>query len=183
MLRKGLLMVLKLLKKIKYNLRITQSYIYGKLFLKIDKIGKGFVTGFGIKKSKKNHVIIGNNVYIGHRVYLACDLDIGNDVLIASNVAFVGGDHRFNIKGKKIKESGRDIFVKIVIENDVWIGHGAIILKNLKIGKGSIIGAGSVLTKDVEPYSIYAGNPAKFIRKRFSTEINSNETNDENIIN
>ena len=160
-------MVLKILKKIKHKIRVTQSYLYGKLILKIDKIGKGFVTGFGIKKSKKNHVFIGKNVYIGHRVYLACDLNIGDNVLIASNVAFVGGDHRYDLKDKLIKDSGRNIVQKIVIENDVWIGHGAIILKGVRIGEGSIIGAGSVVTKNVESFSVYAGNPALKIKPRF----------------
>jgi serine acetyltransferase len=53
----------------------------------------------------------------------------------------------------------------------VWIGLGSIILSGVKVGTGSIIAAGSVVTKDVEPYTIVAGNPAKLIRKRFSNEI------------
>jgi acetyltransferase-like isoleucine patch superfamily enzyme len=58
----------------------------------------------------------------------------------------------------------------IVIEDDVWIGLGSIVLSGVKIGIGSIIAAGSVVTKDVEPYSIYGGNPAKKIRNRFDSE-------------
>ena len=57
------------------------------------------------------------------------------------------------------------------IRNDVWIGHGAIILPGLTVGNGSVIAAGSVVTKDVAPYSIVAGNPAKSIRNRFPESI------------
>lgn len=56
------------------------------------------------------------------------------------------------------------------IENDVWIGHGAIVMPGVTIGTGAIIAAGSVVTKDVAPYAIYGGNPAKFIRYRIALE-------------
>ena len=60
----------------------------------------------------------------------------------------------------------------LVIEDDVWIGHYAVILPNCKyIGRGSIIGAGAIVTKDVPPYSIVAGNPARLIRKRFEPDV------------
>ncbi|MEP7277990.1 MAG: DapH/DapD/GlmU-related protein, partial [Bacteroidota bacterium] len=57
-----------------------------------------------------------------------------------------------------------------VIEDDVWIGYGSTILSGVKIGRGSIIAAGSLVTKDVLPYSIYAGVPAKKIKNRFDNE-------------
>lgn len=56
------------------------------------------------------------------------------------------------------------------IENDVWIGHGAIVMPGVTIGTGAIIAAGSVVTKDVAPYAIYGGNPARFIRHRVALE-------------
>ncbi|WP_449401090.1 CatB-related O-acetyltransferase [Chryseobacterium wanjuense] len=59
----------------------------------------------------------------------------------------------------------------IIIEDDVWIGSNSVILSGVKIGRGSIIGAGSVITKDVEPYSIVGGNPAKILRKRFDQKV------------
>ena len=58
----------------------------------------------------------------------------------------------------------------VIISNDVWIGHGASILSGVQIGDGAVIGARAVITKDVEPYSIVAGNPARLIRKRFDDE-------------
>lgn len=61
--------------------------------------------------------------------------------------------------------------VSTVIGNDVWIGFGVVILPGIKIGDGAIIGAGAIVTKDVEPFSIVAGNPAKVIRKRFNDDL------------
>lgn len=60
---------------------------------------------------------------------------------------------------------------RIIIENDVWIGNRAIIMRGVKIGNGAVIGAGAVVTKDVEPYSIVGGVPAKIIRKRFNDKV------------
>lgn len=59
---------------------------------------------------------------------------------------------------------------RVLIGNDVWIGHGAIILSNVSIGDGAAIGAGAVVTKDVPPYAIVAGNPAKVVRYRFDPD-------------
>ena len=69
--------------------------------------------------------------------------------------------------------SNNDIFSKgdIIIEDDVWIGSNSIVLSGVKIGRGSIIGAGSVVTKSVPAYSIVVGNPAKVIKKRFTNQI------------
>jgi acetyltransferase-like isoleucine patch superfamily enzyme len=62
-----------------------------------------------------------------------------------------------------------------VIEDDVWVGYGAIIISGVRIGKGSIIASGSVVTKDVEPYSIYGGVPAKKIGNRFANDADLHE--------
>lgn len=60
---------------------------------------------------------------------------------------------------------------KVYIGHDTWIGHGAIIMPEVKIGNGAVIGSGAIVTKDVEPYTIVVGSPAKPIRKRFSDDI------------
>ena len=79
-------------------------------------------------------------------------------------------DHLFDIVGKAIWDLGRGDQFKIVVENDVWIGQGAIILSPAHIGRGSIVAAGSVVNKNVPCYSIAAGIPAKVIKMRFSPE-------------
>ncbi len=121
--------------------------------------------------SKKNILYVnGNNVFVGKNCNFRANVIIKNKVMIASNVAFVGGDHRFEKSEICMIDSGRDVFKTIIIGNDVWIGFGSIIMQGVEIGNGSIVAAGSVVTKDVEPFSIVGGNPAKLIRKRFLSE-------------
>ena len=107
-------------------------------------------------------------------------LDIGNYVSIAPNVTFMlGVNHQidtattFPFYSKLIQRSPIDAISKGAtrIEDEVWIGSGAIILSGVTIAKGAIIGAGSIVTKDVPPYAIVGGNPARLIRFRFSEEI------------
>lgn len=106
-------------------------------------------------------------------------LEIGNYVSIANGVKFIlGGNHNYKCistyQFKRLFLNGeREASSKgpIVINNDVWIGMDSIILSNVKVGIGAIIAAGSVVTKDVEPYSIVAGNPAVKIKYRFNEKI------------
>lgn len=101
---------------------------------------------------------------------------VGRYCSIASDVFFFGANHPANnlstsaifynsAIGYKVNDVARNT---LIVEDDVWIGHGVKITSGCKrIGRGAIIGAGSVVTKDVKPYDIVAGNPAKFIKKRF----------------
>ncbi len=121
--------------------------------------------------SPHKHIIIGNNVGIGRHCTFLCDIEIGNKVLIAFDVAFINSDdHIYNVIGKAIWDSGRGDSGKIVIEDDVWIGQGVTILTPVRIGTGSIIGARSLVNKDVPPFSIVAGVPAKVIKMRFTKD-------------
>ncbi|WP_373317267.1 CatB-related O-acetyltransferase [Chitinibacter tainanensis] len=109
---------------------------------------------------------------------------IGNYCSIANNVTIGGARHpmewigmspvfyagRDSVK-KKFSEFELDDIRTTNIGNDVWIGKSAIVLSGVTIGNGAVVGAGSVVTKDVAPYAIVAGNPAKVIRYRFSEEI------------
>ena len=104
-------------------------------------------------------------------------LYIGHFCSIASNVHFLlGGEHdyrnvsTFPFKYYFIHE--REALSKgdIVVEDDVWIGTGCIILSGVHLGRGTVVAAGSVVVKSTEPYSIIGGNPAKLIKKRFSDE-------------
>lgn len=100
-------------------------------------------------------------------VFLA-DVEIGNKVLIAPNVSFINSDdHLIDVVGKAIWDSGRGDKYKIVVDDDVWIGCGAIVIAPSHIGRGSVIAAGTVVNRDVPPYSIMAGAPAKIIKMRF----------------
>lgn len=111
----------------------------------------------------------GDRVQIGTGCTIQNDLIIGNNVLIAKNIAFIGkNDHTYSDPGVYIWDSQRGITNCTIIGDDVWIGHGAIIMGGVNISQGSIIAAGSVVTKDVAPFTIVGGNPAKFIKNRFS---------------
>ncbi len=88
--------------------------------------------------------------------------------MLASSVAIVGGDHVFRQKGRLMIEGGREHWKPTIIGNDVWVGYGAIILNGVTIGDGVIVAAGSVVVKDVPPYTIVAGNPARFLCDRFN---------------
>lgn len=121
--------------------------------------------------SAHRHIIIGNDVGIGFRCLFQSDIEIGNKVFIASDVAFINSDdHRYDIVGKAIWDSGRGDKYKIVVEDDVWIGYRAIVLSPARIGRGSIVAAGAVVNSEVPRYSIVGGIPAKVIKMRFTSE-------------
>ena len=93
-------------------------------------------------------------------------ITLGNHVLTAANVMFVAYSHAYDTREIPIIDQGY-YDAPIVVEDDVWIGFGAIILAGVTIGRGAIIGAGSVVNKDVPPYAIVGGVPAKVIKYRF----------------
>lgn len=143
-------------------------------------IGKNLHAGRGVFLWAKKGITIGNNFYIGKYSVIECDAQIGDNVIFANHVSLIGRyDHHYQQIGiptrlaSQIRDADynwKGLDQNIIIEDDVWIGLGSIILSGIKIGTGSIIAAGSVVTKDVEPYSIYGGNPAKKIRNRFEKD-------------
>ncbi|MBU3560591.1 acyltransferase [Polynucleobacter sp. MWH-Hall10] len=92
-------------------------------------------------------------------------IEIGDHVLLGSNVTISSGIHPIDGCEPPII-TRQSIPSKITIENDVWIGSNAIIMPGIHLAKGTVIGANSVVTKNTQPYSVNAGNPAKFIRYR-----------------
>lgn len=122
------------------------------------------------------NIVIGNDVYIGPGPTFIADvtgIEIGNKVMFGPNVSIFGGNHNSSVVGEfmfdvKIKRPGDD--QKVVIENDVWVGGGATILKGVCLGRGCIVAAGAVVTEDVSPYEIVAGVPAKVVGKRFGAD-------------
>ena len=150
------------------------------------------VQQFGLKSELKkcgdcvyigaNASITANNVSLGNRVHLGdnitimstrAEVIIGNNVMTGPNVTMISGDHRIDMLGRamisvtddeKLPENDQNI----VVCDDVWIGANATILKGVEIGSGSVVAAGAVVTKNVPPYSIVGGVPARVIKERFS---------------
>jgi len=116
--------------------------------------------------NKDNFIKLGNRVFIGHGCEFACasKITIGNDCLIASGTNFIDAGHEY-AKAKNINTQPVTIG-EIHIEDDVWIGMSCSILKGVTIGQGAVIGAGSVVNKSIPPYEVWAGVPARFIKKR-----------------
>ena len=113
------------------------------------------------------NLVIGDNVSIHPMTYIEGygGIEIGNDVSIAHGVTIMSVNHGFNNKVIPIKDQAIEKR-PIVIKDNVWIGAKATILGNNVISTGSIIGAGAVVTNNVEKNSIVAGVPAKEIKKR-----------------
>lgn len=149
------------------------------------KIGKNFHSGRKVFLWAKHNIVIGDNFYIGKYSIIECDAEIGNNVIFANNISLIGKyDHHYQQIGipTRLASQIRDkdycwkgLHEKIIIDNDVWVGLGSIILSGTHIKEGSIIAAGSVVTTDVEAFSIYGGVPAKKIRNRFEDDSDMRE--------
>lgn len=110
---------------------------------------------------------VGNNSSIGPYAYIGCSgyIEIGDNVMMSPRVSIYAENHNFSDTGMPMIEQGvTRYFVKI--EDDCWIAANSIILAGVTIGKGSVVAAGSVVTKDVPPYSVVGGNPARLIKSR-----------------
>lgn len=180
-------MVLGLIK-IKSLIWITFFKIFGvKISFSTQFIKKPFILGYlnnisigkkcsihenvKILVNKEGKINIGNNTLISTNCNINAGvgkITIGDNVMIAANSYIINNDHEI-YQNLSPKLSGH-ITRNIIIEDNVWIGANCVILKGVKIGEGAIIGAGSIVTKDIKPYSINVGNPCKMIKFRFDKE-------------
>jgi maltose O-acetyltransferase len=112
----------------------------------------------------------GYNIRIGDDVQMnfncvfldGCPITIGNRVLLAPNVQLYTASHPLD---PDVRSSGLELGKPITIEDDVWIGGNTVVLPGVTIGRGAVIGAGSVVTKNVPSMCVYAGNPSKLIKR------------------
>ncbi|MBD2357722.1 acyltransferase [Tolypothrix sp. FACHB-123] len=120
----------------------------------------------------RTSIYIDDETFIGPNVCIAGpgDIKIGKYCMIASHSGIYANNHTFTNPLEPIRYQG--ITRKgIVIEDDCWLGHGVSVLDGVTIGQGSVIGAGAVVTKDIPPFSVAVGVPAKVIKSRISQEI------------
>lgn len=116
-------------------------------------------------QSNKFSISIGDNTTINKNTNILSQCEIGSNVSIAPNVIIVGANHIFADFHCTIKSQG-STSKGIIIEDDVWIAGNSTILDGVKIGKGSVVAGGAVVNKDVPPYSVVAGVPAKVVKSR-----------------
>ncbi|MBI4975242.1 acyltransferase [Candidatus Peregrinibacteria bacterium] len=157
--------------------------------VKFKRIGKDVIFEKGVLVFHPENIELGNNIYIGHYSILkgyhknimkigdntwigqgcffhsAGGLRIGRDVGIGPGVKIITSYHKMDDINIPILHSDI-VYDEVIIDGECDIGTGAIILPGVKIGRGSQIGAGAVVTKDVKPYTIVAGVPARLIRYR-----------------
>jgi galactoside O-acetyltransferase len=135
-----------------------QNIVIGENFASMDNL---YMYGNG------GEIIVGDNVSANTNVQIGASggrIIIGNNVLIAPNVVIRAADH--GIKASTLIRDQPHTPGVICIEDDVWIGSNAVITSNVTLRKGTIVGAGAVVTKSTEPYSIVGGVPARKIAQR-----------------
>ncbi|OHB72561.1 MAG: hypothetical protein A2W23_03660 [Planctomycetes bacterium RBG_16_43_13] len=140
-------------------------------------VGSGsIIEGFLISEHEGSVLSVGSKTFIGASSIICSEhIKIGDDVLIAWGCTIVDHDsHAISWDKRRDdvtnwyhgkKDWGHVVKKPVKINNKAWIGFNSIILKGVTIGEGAVIGAGSVVTKDVPPYTIVAGNPAHIIRE------------------
>lgn len=117
----------------------------------------------------KSFLTIGEHVFIGEYNNLRIgggSLIIGNNVSISEHITMVVSNHGMKRDVLHQKQYWDTVRTGIIIEDDVWIGANSVILPGVTIKKGAVVGAGSIVTKDIPPYAIVCGNPARIIKYR-----------------
>ena len=109
-------------------------------------------------------VIIGNHSRIGLSNTIIGPVTIGNQVNLAQNIVISGLNHNYRDITQPISKQGVTT-IPVIIEDDVWIGANAVILAGITIGKHAVVAAGTVVTCNVPPYSVCAGNPGRIVRQ------------------
>lgn len=134
-----------------------RTWLASKIFL---KAGKNIKVGRNTRFGSGRNIEIGSFTGLNTNCWIGNDTIIGSDVMFGPEVIILSGSHNFERTDIPMREQGATQRKPVVIGDDVWIGTRAIILPGIKIGSHSIVGAGSVVTKDVPEYAIVAGNPA-----------------------
>lgn len=156
------------------SILVMHNEFQGKIIIGKDTLFHGQIQVY----SKDAEIIIGDRVFVGHNTILFCydSIKIENDVMVSwgctlidNNSHSLDSSKRKNDvldwkKGPEFKDWSSVLFEPIFLREKSWVGFNSIITKGVEVGAGAIIAAGSVVTKNVSPYTIVGGNPAKFIK-------------------
>lgn len=132
----------------------------------LDGVGPGANIEHGADFGSGRGIRLGRRSGLGVNCRVGGPLTLGDDVMMAPGVIILTQNHQFDNLEVPMLDQGYTTSKGVVIEDDVWIGTNAIILPGRRLGKGAIIAAGAVVTKDVPPYAIVGGNPATLLRYR-----------------
>jgi len=147
--------------------RLIKRIRYFNAKLIFEKVGKDVNVQRLCYLGSGREIVIGDYSGIGKNCIIPSNVKIGNYVMMAEGILILNENHVFNDPKKPMCFQGKSIKTQLTIEDDVWIGARTIILPQVTIiGTGSIIAAGSIVTKNVLPHTIIGGNPAKLIRYR-----------------
>lgn len=116
--------------------------------------------------SDAKQLTIGSYVRINENIFLQGKITIGNDVMIAPGVAIYTKTHEHKDVHIPMVQQGTTEVKAVILKNNVWLGRNVVVLPGITIGEGAIVGANSVVTKNVKPFTIVGGVPAKLIRER-----------------
>lgn len=141
-----------------------RTWYASSLMKTIAKDGNTFLEE-GVYLAGPGKVTIGIGCQINENVFIQGG-KIGNHVMIAPNCSILTKNHCYGRTDIPMSLQGETPEEMVHIEDDVWLGRSVIVLPGVRIGKGSIVAAGAVVSKSVEPYSIVGGVPAKLIKKR-----------------
>ena len=159
--------VMQLLKNIYISLVYSQAKFRARLLRPFfAKCGEGVEIFERVSLYNKRNIALGKYVYINHDCEFEAiggKITVGSYVLFAPGVSLITLKRRYDDHTIPLYFQPHEKSQQITIEDDVWIGTRAIILPNVTIGRGAIIAAGAVVTKDVKPFSIVAGVPARHI--------------------
>lgn len=133
--------------------------------------GKNVNIEYGASFNSGRDISIGDNSGIGIRASLSGRITIGSDVMMGKDVVIMTTNHSFHHIDVPMNRQGFQQEEPVVIKDDVWICDRVIILPGVYVGKGSVIAAGAIVTKDVPEYTVVGGNPAKVIKLRKDTAL------------
>jgi putative colanic acid biosynthesis acetyltransferase WcaF len=139
-----------------YRLKVFLLRLFGA------KVGKGVLVKPFVNIKYPWFLAIGDHVWIGENVWIDCytTVTIGNNVCISQGALLITGNHDHS-------KTGFDLFIKkITIEDGVWIGANAVVCPGITCKSHSVLAVGAIATRDLEPYSVYSGNPAEKIKQR-----------------
>jgi acetyltransferase-like isoleucine patch superfamily enzyme len=141
------------------------------LMLQLKRVGKNFICDPNSSIDYPKYVEIGDNVFIGEQAHISAEVKIGNNIMFGPRPMIIGGNHYFAVKGRSVRflhPKERENAEPIVVEDEVWCGASVLILGNVVLGMGCVIGAGSVVAKSIPPYTVALGNPCHPIKTIFS---------------